>query len=247
MSTEALPEGVRLQKVLAAAGVGSRRVCEDLIAAGRVKVNGEVADELGRRIDPLVDIVHVNGLRVQLDSEHLTIALNKPLGVLSTMSDDFGRPTLLPWVEETGKRLFHVGRLDSDTDGLLLLTNDGELAHRLAHPSYEIAKTYVAEVEGEVSRTLGRHLRDGVELEDGLAKADSFTVLQAGRNSSVVQMVLHEGRNRIVRRMFDAVGHPVIRLTRTSIGPVRLGQLKPGETREISGTDLGELMKVVGL
>ncbi len=247
MSTEALPEGVRLQKVLAAAGVGSRRVCEDLIAAGRVKVNGEVADELGRRIDPLVDIVHVNGLRVQLDSEHLTIALNKPLGVLSTMADDFGRPTLLPWVEETGKRLFHVGRLDSDTDGLLLLTNDGELAHRLAHPSYEIAKTYVAEVEGEVSRTLGRHLRDGIELEDGLAKADSFTVLQAGRNSSVVQMVLHEGRNRIVRRMFDAVGHPVIRLTRTSIGPVRLGQLKPGETREISGTDLGELMKVVGL
>ena len=247
MSTEALPEGVRLQKVLAAAGVGSRRVCEDLIAAGRVKVNGEVADELGRRIDPLVDIVHVNGLRVQLDSEHLTIALNKPLGVLSTMSDDFGRPTLLPWVEETGKRLFHVGRLDSDTDGLLLLTNDGELAHRLAHPSYEIAKTYVAEVEGEVSRTLGRHLRDGIELEDGLAKADSFTVLQAGRISSVVQMVLHEGRNRIVRRMFDAVGHPVIRLTRTSIGPVRLGQLKPGETREISGTDLGELMKVVGL
>lgn len=247
MSTEALPEGVRLQKVLAAAGVGSRRVCEDLIAAGRVKVNGEVADELGRRIDPLVDIVHVNGLRVQLDSEHLTIALNKPLGVLSTMADDFGRPTLEPWVAETGKRLFHVGRLDADTDGLLLLTNDGELAHRLAHPSYEIAKTYVAEVEGEVSRTLGRHLRDGVELEDGLAKADSFTVLQAGRNSSVVQMVLHEGRNRIVRRMFDAVGHPVIRLTRTSIGPVRLGQLKPGETREISGTDLGELMKVVGL
>lgn len=247
MSTEALPEGVRLQKVLAAAGVGSRRVCEDLIAAGRVKVNGEVADALGRRIDPLVDIVHVNGLRVQLDTEHLTIALNKPLGVLSTMVDDFGRPTLAPWVEETGKRLFHVGRLDSDTDGLLLLTNDGELAHRLAHPSYEISKTYVAEVEGEVSRTLGRHLRDGVELEDGLAKADSFTVLQAGRNSSVVQMVLHEGRNRIVRRMFDAVGHPVIRLTRTSIGPVRLGQLKPGETREISGTDLGELMKVVGL
>ena len=247
MSTEALPEGVRLQKVLAAAGVGSRRVCEDLIAAGRVKVNGEIADELGRRIDPLVDVVHVNGLRVQLDSEHLTIALNKPLGVLSSMSDDRGRPTLEPWVEETGKRLFHVGRLDADTDGLLLLTNDGELAHRLAHPSYEISKTYVAEVEGEVSRTLGRRLRDGVELEDGIAKADSFTVLQAGRSSSLVQMVLHEGRNRIVRRMLDAVGHPVIRLTRTSIGPVRLGQLKPGETREISGTDLGELMKVVGL
>jgi len=137
-------EGIRLQKVMAAAGVGSRRVSEDMIAAGRVSVNGEVVVEPGRRVDPTRDVVHVDGLRVQLDDDHLTLVLNKPLGVISAMSDDRGRPTLAPYVEPTGKRLFHVGRLDSDTDGLLLLTNDGELAHRLAHPSYEVSKTYVA-------------------------------------------------------------------------------------------------------
>ncbi len=240
-------EGIRLQKVMAAAGVGSRRVSEDMIAAGRVSVNGEVVTEPGRRVDPSRDVVHVDGLRVQLDDDHLTLVLNKPLGVISAMSDDRGRPTLEPYVEPTGKRLFHVGRLDSDTDGLLLLTNDGELAHRLAHPSYEVSKTYVAEVRGEVARGVSRRLRDGIELEDGPARADRFTVLQQRNGASVVQIQLHEGRNRIVRRMLEEVGHPVTRLTRIAMGPIRLGQLRPGQTRPIVSTELGELMKVVGL
>lgn len=240
-------EGIRLQKVMAAAGVGSRRVSEDLIAAGRVSVNGEVVTEPGRRVDPTRDVVHVDGLRVQLDDHHLTLVLNKPLGVISAMSDDRGRPTLEPYVEPTGKRLFHVGRLDSDTDGLLLLTNDGELAHRLAHPSYEVSKTYVAEVRGDVARGVSRRLREGVELEDGPARADKFTVLQQRHDASVVQIQLHEGRNRIVRRMLEEVGHPVTRLTRIAMGPIRLGQLRPGQTRPIVSTELGQLMKVVGL
>ncbi|GMA31190.1 pseudouridine synthase [Litorihabitans aurantiacus] len=232
---------------MAAAGVGSRRVSEDYIAAGRVSVNGEVVTEPGRRVDPSRDVVHVDGLRVQLDADHLTLVLNKPLGVLSAMSDDRGRPTLEPYVTPTGKRLYHVGRLDSDTDGLLLLTNDGELAHRLAHPSYEVSKVYVAEVRGDVARGVSRRLRDGVDLEDGPARADRFTVLQNRTDASVVQIQLHEGRNRIVRRMLEAVGHPVTRLTRTAMGPIRLGQLRPGQTRAVTGSDLGELMKVVGL
>lgn len=240
-------EGIRLQKVMAAAGVGSRRVSEDMIAAGRVSVNGEVVVEPGRRVDPTRDVVHVDGLRVQLDDDHLTLVLNKPLGVISAMSDDRGRPTLAPYVEPTGKRLFHVGRLDSDTDGLLLLTNDGELAHRLAHPSYEVSKTYVAEVRGDVARGVARRLRDGIELEDGPARADKFTVLQQRHDASVVQIQLHEGRNRIVRRMLEEVGHPVTRLTRIAMGPIRLGQLRPGQTRPIVSTELGQLMKVVGL
>ena len=240
-------EGIRLQKVMAGAGVGSRRVSEDYIAAGRVSVNGEVVRELGRRIDPAVDIIHVDGLRVQLDPDHLTLALNKPVGVISAMSDDRGRPTLAPYVEETGKRLYHVGRLDSETDGLLLLTNDGELANRLAHPSYEVSKVYVAEVRGDVARGLGRRLKEGIELEDGMARADKFTVLQQRFDASVLQIQLHEGRNRIVRRMLEEVGHPVTRLTRIAQGPIRLGQLRPGHTRAIVGQELGALMREVGL
>lgn len=243
-------EGIRLQKVLAGAGVGSRRVCEDLIAAGRVSVNGTVVRELGTRVDPTSDVLHVDGLRVQLDPDHVTLALHKPLGVLSAMSDDRGRPTLAPFVEEYtdhGVRLYHVGRLDSDTSGLLLLTNDGELAHRLAHPSYEVAKTYVAQVAGSVPPGVRRRLLDGVQLEDGPARADTFTVLERRHDASVVEIVLHSGRNRIVRRMLDAVGHPVQRLTRTSMGPVRLGQLREGRTRVVADQELARLMREVGL
>lgn len=241
------PQGVRLQKVLAGAGVGSRRVCEDLIAAGRVSVNGEVVRELGTRVDPDRDVLHVDGLRVQLDSGHVTVALNKPLGVLSAMADDRGRPTLAPLVADIPQRLYHVGRLDSETDGLLLLTNDGELAHRLAHPSFEVPKVYVAQVAGRVAPGVRRSLLAGIELEDGPISADSFTIMERRGDASVVQVRLHSGRNRIVRRMLDAVGHPVQRLTRTAFGPVRLDGLRHGQTRPIEGAQLSELMRVVGL
>ncbi len=241
------PEGVRLQKVLAGAGVGSRRACEELIAAGRVQVDGVTVRQLGVRVDPRTAVVHVDGLRVQLDQDLVTLALNKPLGVHSTMSDEQGRPDLSTFVADRPERLFHVGRLDADTQGLLLLTNDGELAHRLMHPSHEVPKTYVATVDGLVRRGLARTLTAGVELADGTARADQFKVLQTTGGSSLVEITLHEGRKHIVRRLLAEVGHPVTRLTRTRMGPVRLGTLKPGRTRVIQGSELGRLMAAVGL
>ncbi|TNC20966.1 rRNA pseudouridine synthase [Georgenia sp. 311] len=240
------PDGVRLQKVLAAAGYGSRRACEQLIVDGRVTVDGRRV-ELGTRVDPATAVVHVDGVRLQLDDTKVTIALHKPAGVVSSMHDEQGRPDLSQYAAERDERLFHVGRLDEQTEGLLLLTNDGELAHRLTHPSYEIPKTYVATVRGQVPRSLGRALLDGVELEDGPARADRFTVLETLPTESVVEIELHEGRNRIVRRMLEHVGHPVTRLVRTRFGNVRLGRLKPGHTRVVEGTELGTLMSSVDL
>jgi 23S rRNA pseudouridine2605 synthase len=241
------PDGIRLQKVLASAGHGSRRACEGIISAGRVTVNGETVRELGTRVDPRTAVIHVDGLRLQLDETVVTLALHKPAGVFSTMSDEQGRPDLSQYVANRTERLFHVGRLDAETEGLLLLTNDGELAHRLTHPSYEVAKTYVATVEGRVAKGLGRTLREGVELEDGPVRADGFTVLETSPNASLVEITLHEGRNHIVRRLLEEVGHPVTRLLRTAMGPIRLGHLKPGRTRVIEGTELGRLMSDVGL
>lgn len=241
------PVGVRLQKVLAAAGLGSRRACEELITAGRVTVDGRVARELGVRVDPSSAVVHVDGLRVQLDPTRVTLALHKPVGVVSTMHDPHGRPTLESYVADRAERLFHVGRLDAETSGLLLLTNDGELGHRLTHPSYEIPKTYVATVQGRVERGLGRRLRGGVDLEDGPVQVDGFTVIDSGPGTSIVEVVLHEGRTHVVRRLLAEVGHPVIGLARTRIGPVRLGHLRPGRTRVVEGTELGALMSAVGL
>ncbi|MEE6272435.1 pseudouridine synthase [Georgenia sp. MJ206] len=241
------PGGIRLQKVLASAGLGSRRACEVLIEEGRVSVDGVVVRELGVRVEPSTAVIHVDGLRVQLDSSVLTLALHKPAGVVSTMSDPQGRPTLEQYVADRTERLFHVGRLDEQTEGLLLLTNDGELAHRLAHPSYEVVKTYVATIEGRVAPGLSKILRTGVELEDGPASVDKFTVLETAPNASVVEVELHEGRTHIVRRLFEEVGHPVIRLVRTRFGPIRLGALKPGKTRVIGGPELGSLMSAVDL
>ena len=240
------PDGVRLQKVLAAAGYGSRRACEQLIVDGRVTVDGRVV-ELGTRVDPATAVVHVDGVRLQLDETKVTLALHKPAGVVSTMKDEQGRPDLSQYVPDRPERLFHVGRLDEQTEGLLLLTNDGELAHRLTHPSYEVPKTYVATVEGEVPRSLARRLLAGVELEDGPARADRFVVLETLPTASVVEIELHEGRNRIVRRMLEQVGHPVTRLVRTRFGNIRLGRLKPGHTRVVEGTELGTLMASVDL
>ncbi|MEN1974548.1 pseudouridine synthase, partial [Cellulomonas sp. P4] len=241
------PEGVRLQKVLAQAGLGSRRACEELIASGRVSVDDQVVVELGVRVDPRSAVIHVDGLRLQLDRSVVTLALNKPLGVVSTMHDPEGRPSLEQYVQNREERLFHVGRLDADSEGLMLLTNDGELANRLSHPSHGVTKTYLATVEGRVAGNLGSVLRKGVELEDGVVTVDAFRVVDATPQASLVELVLHEGRNRVVRRLLEEVGHPVTRLLRTQIGPIKLGDLRPGRTRVLGKPEVGSLMTSVGM
>lgn len=239
--------GVRLQKVLAQAGLGSRRACEILITEGRVKVDGARVTELGFRVDPETAVIHVDDQRIPTAPDHLVLALNKPRGMLTTMQDDRGRPCVGDLVAERSERLFHVGRLDADTEGLLLVTNDGNLAQRLTHPSHEVAKTYLATVPGPVSRDVGRRLKAGIELEDGSAHVDEFRVVQALPGKALVELTLHEGRNRIVRRMLDAVGHPVESLVRTRIGPIRLGQMRPSGTRVIVGDELWSLYTAAGL
>ena len=237
----------RLQKVLAAAGIGSRRACEVLIDQGRVEVDGEVVREQGRRVDPATAVIRVDGMRVVTAPDLVHLALNKPRGVVTTMSDEQGRPTVGDFVAGRAQRLFHVGRLDADTEGLLLLTNDGELAHRLTHPSYEVPKTYLAEVPGPVRRGVGKELRAGVELEDGVARVDSFRLVGQTGARVMVELVLHEGRKHIVRRLLEEVGYPVQRLVRTSVGPVNLGNLRAGKTRTLTREELGELYRIVGL
>jgi 23S rRNA pseudouridine2605 synthase len=240
-------EGVRLQKVLASAGVASRRKAEELIRAGRVKVDGIVVREMGTRIDPENAVVHVDGNRITTRTDLVYLALNKERGVLSTMSDDQGRQHIGQMLEDRSERLFHVGRLDMESEGLLLLTNDGDLAHRLTHPSYGVAKTYVAEVPGPIPKDLGRRLRAGVELEDGPARVDSFDVMDVHHNRAVVEVVIHEGRKHIVRRLLEAVDRPVSRLVRTRIGPVQLGHQRPGTLRKLNPVEVAQLYKAVGL
>ncbi len=241
------PDGVRLQKLLAAAGVGSRRTCENLITAGRVEVDGHLVTELGVRIDPMKQTVNVDGSRVQLDESRVYLAFNKPLGVVSTMSDDLNRPCVGDYVSNRKERLFHVGRLDVDTEGLLLLTNDGELAHRLQHPSYGVLKTYLAQIPGPVPRDLGKTLRAGIELEDGPVKVDSFKLVDSAPGRALVELQLHEGRKHVVRRLLEAVGHPVITLVRTDVGPIRLGDLRSGRTRALNQPEIGQLYSAAGL
>ena len=238
-------DGVRLQKALAQAGVASRRASEELIAAGRVEVNGKGVTEQGMRVDPERDTIRVDGSRIPPPRRHLYLVLNKPRGVVSTMDDPDGRPTLEQYVPRR-QRLFHVGRLDTDTEGLLILTNDGDFANKLAHPSHEVPKTYLVEVEGLLDNKTLRRLEKGLTLEDGPIKPDKVKLVTRAESRSMVQITLHSGRNRIVRRMFDSVGHPVRRLSRISIGPVRLGQLAVGETRELTREELGALLDVVG-
>lgn len=241
MSSPERPEQpVRLQKLLAAAGVGSRRTCEELIADGRVTVDGEIA-QLGDRADPTSAVVHVDGERVVIDPQSLYLAFNKPRGVVSTMDDEQGRAALADYLGDVDTRVFHVGRLDADSEGLLLLTNDGELAHRLTHPSYGVRKTYLCQVPGPLPASVGRTLRTGVVLEDGPASVDSFRVVDTVRRSALVEVVVHEGRKHIVRRMFAEVGYPVSRLVRTAVGPVKLGNLKPGRTRQLSRREIASL------
>ncbi|MFD2093691.1 pseudouridine synthase [Blastococcus deserti] len=240
-------EGERLQKVLARAGVGSRRVCEEMIEAGRISVNGAVVQVQGLRVDPDRDKIAVDGVRIEIREDRVTYAMNKPPGVITAMSDDRNRPTVGDMVGDLAKGLVHVGRLDQDTEGLLLLTNDGELAHRLAHPSYEVRKTYLAQVSGSVPRDMPRRLRAGVELDDGPVKVDSFRVVDTHAGQSVVEVVLHEGRKHIVRRLLAHVGLPVSRLTRTAIGPIQLQRMRSGSIRRLSKEELGQLQELVGL
>jgi 23S rRNA pseudouridine2605 synthase len=234
----------RLQKVLAAAGVGSRRACEELVAAGRVTVDGRVAT-LGDKVDPTSAVIHVDGERVVTDTKMVYVAMNKPRGVVSTMDDDQGRVALVDYVGDLPQRVFHVGRLDADSEGLLLLTNDGALAHRLTHPSYGVAKTYLVEVQGTVPAAVRRRLLAGVELEDGPAHADAVRVVDTTGGRSLVEIVLHEGRKHIVRRMLAEVGFPVRRLVRTAVGPVTLGGLKPGRTRRLNPAEIAALFRAV--
>ena len=215
--------------------------------SGRVMVDGQVVRRFGARVDPEHHIIRVDGKRVPARQDVVYLAFNKPRGVLTAMSDERGRKTIVDFLGMRAERLFHVGRLDYDTEGLMLLTNDGELAHRLAHPSYEVAKTYCAEVPGPVPRDLGRRLQAGVELEDGVAVADKFRVLDQSGGRAMVEITLHEGRKHIVRRMLAEAGHPVSRLLRTTVGPIRLGGLRPGATRDLSTKEIGELYAAVGM
>lgn len=243
-------DGVRLQKVLSQAGVASRRVAERMIRDGRVEVDDRIVTELGTRVDPETSVIRVDGARIMMNDDLVHFALNKPRGMQSTMSDDRGRPCIGDIVEHRVRgnhKLFHVGRLDADTEGLLILTNDGELAHRLMHPSFEVPKTYVATVLGTVPRGLGKKLRGGIELEDGPVAVDDFAVVGAVPGKSMVKVTLHEGRKHIVRRLLDEVGYPVQELVRTDIGTVTLGDQRPGSIRVLTSKEIGELYKAVGL
>ncbi len=243
-------QGIRLQKVLSQAGIASRRAAEKLILDGRVEVDGQVVTELGTRVDPNVSVIRVDGARVVVDDSLVYLALNKPRGMHSTMSDNRGRPCIGDLIEHRvrgNKRLFHVGRLDADTEGLILLTNDGELAHRLMHPSHEVPKTYLATVTGSVPRGLGKKLRAGIELDDGLARVDEFAVVDAIPGKTLLRLTLHEGRNRIVRRLLAATGFPVEALVRTDFGAVSLGEQRPGSIRALRRDEIGQLYEAVGL
>jgi len=243
-------DGVRLQKVMASAGVASRRVCEEMIAEGRVEVDGQVVTELGVRVDPKTAVIHVDGLRIQLDENLVYMVFNKPKGVVSTMEDPEGRPCISDFLKSnknTGERLFHVGRLDVATEGLLLLTNDGELANRLTHPSYEVPKTYLVQVRGPFPQGVGAQLKAGVELEDGNANVDSFRLVDSTPGHVLIEVVLHSGKNRIVRRLFDAVGFPVQRLVRVKVGPIGLGDQRQGSIRNLGKQEVGHLLASVGL
>jgi 23S rRNA pseudouridine2605 synthase len=238
---------VRLQKVLAQAGVASRRAAEELIAEGRVSVDGALVTAQGTRVDPETAVVRVDGDRIPTAAGKSYYALNKPAGVITAMSDPRGRRCVGDLVAGREERLFHVGRLDAETEGLLILTNDGALAHRLSHPSFGVAKVYLAQVPGPVPKEVGRRLLGGVELDDGPARVDAFRVVAQSGRQAQVEVTLHEGRNHIVRRLLAAVGLPVERLVRLQFGPIRLGQQRSGTVRPLGRTEVGLLLDTVDL
>jgi 23S rRNA pseudouridine2605 synthase len=240
-------EGIRLQKVLASAGVGSRRACEELIDEGRVAVNGIRVNEQGRRVNPAIDLITVDGDPIAAAAGFIVIALNKPSGVVTTMKQDDERPTVADYVANRSDRLFHVGRLDADTEGLILLTNDGNLAHGLTHPSSEVKKIYLARIKGTVSRTELSKLTTGVELTDGFAKADSVDIIGNTPGETAIEISIHEGRNRVIRRMCEHIGHEVIQLVRVQFGPIKIGDMKLGKTRVLNHTEVGSLYRAAQL
>lgn len=243
MVADPVQDGVRLQKLMAAAGVASRRVSEDLIAAGRVEVNGETVTEPGRRVHE-TDEVAVDGVAIQLDTTRRYLMLNKPVGIVSSLRDERGRPDLSRYVSRFEERVFNVGRLDAQTSGLLVLTNDGELAHVLAHPSFGVLKTYIARTEGRMSPATVARLTAGIDLEDGPIAADRARILDQREGQTMVEVTLHSGRNRIVRRMLEEVGHPVTDLVRRQFGPLHLGTLGIGELRDLTKAELGQLLTI---
>jgi 23S rRNA pseudouridine2605 synthase len=238
-------EGERLQKVLARAGVASRRAVEEMIVAGRIQVNGRPA-VLGQRVDISKDEVKLDGSRIPLQEDLVHYIANKPIGVVSTAADPEGRATVVD-LADPAVRLWPVGRLDIDSEGAVILTNDGELTNRLTHPRYGIPKTYLVEVQGSVQDRIARRLARGVELEDGVTAPAEVTVIERARGGSLVEITLREGRNRQIRRMMEAVGHPVRRLVRTRIGPIALGRLRPGTVRRLSPEEVRSLYREVGL
>lgn len=236
--------GIRLQKVLSEAGVASRRAAEDLIRQGRVLVNGKRAT-LGQRVEPSKDKVEVDGSRVQVDLQRKYYLLNKPPGVVTTAKDTHGRATVLDLLEAQ-ERVFPVGRLDMATEGLILLTNDGELAHKLTHPSFQTQKVYVAEVEGTPDAKAISRLTKGIRIgEPRPAKADRAKIIGSSRGRAVIELTIHEGRKHVVRRMMDEIGHPVTKLVRTAFGPLKLGRLSPGNFRELRLEEVNALMESV--
>jgi len=240
-------ERVRLQKIIAGAGLASRREAEIMITEGRVEVNGHIVTELGTRVDPARDVVRVDGSRVVTATRHTYLALNKPRGVVSTLDDPEGRPTIREYIPRGAGRLFHVGRLDADTEGLLILTNDGDFAQRLSHPSYETDKAYLAEVAGSMDDRAVRQLAKGMLLDDGFIRPDKVKLVSRTASKTLIEITVHSGRNRLIRRMMDAAGYPVTRLVRLRVGPIRLGNLPSGATRPLTLAEIGVLLDQAGL
>ena len=238
---------IRLQKLLALTGVASRRHSEELMLDEQVTVNGEIVTRLGTKVNPVTDLIRVRGKRLPPVSEKVYLLLHKPRGVVSTMSDPEGRANLQDFVQDRPVRLFHVGRLDTDTSGLIILTNDGDLAQRLAHPSYEMEKTYVAHVAGHVYPRIIKDLLHGVVIDDRAVEVRRAKVLDARQEQSIVELVIHEGRNRIVRRVLKELGHPVRQLARTQIGELTLAGLKPGQSRDLTPQEVGALLDTTEL
>ena len=238
---------IRLQKLLADAGIASRRKSEEMILDGRVAVNGKIIRQLGVKVDPENSEVQVDGEVITRQKTKIYLALNKPRGILSTLSDPENRPHLGDLLQDRHERLFHVGRLDKDSEGLLLLTNDGELAHRATHPSFSLPKNYLLELRGNISKEVADAFRQGVELDDGMAKVDKLTVLPGQPGRTLFDVVIHDGRNQILRRMATATGVTIERLIRIGMGPIKLGELTPGKWREIKGAELISLQKALNI
>ncbi|PKQ38598.1 MAG: pseudouridine synthase [Actinobacteria bacterium HGW-Actinobacteria-1] len=237
----------RINKFLARAGIASRRGAEELISAGRVRLNGNLVVELGTKVVPGRDVVEVDGVPVRVKADRVYVVLNKPTGYVSTLKDPQGRRTVAELMPETDHRLFNVGRLDMDTTGLLLLTDDGELAHRLMHPRYHVSKEYLATVAGRPTEETLKHLRSGVELDDGMTRPAEATAERLGDTTSVVRLVIREGRKRQVRRMLRAVGHRVVALHRVRFGPIELGDMQLGTTRPLTEAEITALIANAGL